>query len=1191
MKKLISTILSAAMLMATFVAPVNAEDEKTTLYYGGASVDVIEDPTGTGKGNVFYVNGYETSRGYDIEKGNNPYIEIPNSYLYDLADGKYKLKNDFSISFDMYTKTYGFRYCFYTGSDDYQGSPANGTYGMYLIPDTGSGNYIEGLIVDEWMMKTFPAEYTPLKQTWHNIEIAREGTTYTVYLDGEKWIEALDSPYDYISERVPNIRIGYTPYTADGGASAYIDNIVIKNGDKEVYNDSADGEYNIVEGSKSAMPETREIIVNELPDADGNLALIDASYNNAPRRMDYLDRGLVAVNAGDYGFISWRWLGTESAQTMYKLYKNGEVVSVSENTSFIDYTAKPGDKYSVEAVGGEKCEEVTYNENSYYEIKLDTPQGGTVTLSDGKEESFTYSANDAAVGDVDGDGVYEIILKWEPSNNRDSSHLGATGNTLIDAYKLDGTKLWRIDLGVNVRSGPHDTQFVVGDFNLDGKAEVAMRTADGTIAGDGTVIGDGEKDWRDANGKNLQGPLFMTVFNGETGAIIDSVDYAPASQGEYDGKKWDIASWGDDWGNRSERFLAGVGYFDGERPSMLFCRGYYDRTALCAWILNDENKLEQQWLYDTYMYDDETSKPYRGQGNHSLAIADVDYDGKDEVIYGAMNLDNDGTPMYSLRYGHGDAQHVTDLVPSRPGLEVFSVYEGGSQGFSMRDARTGEVLWTIKRGSTDVGRGASADVDPYYEGAESWSSDEKLVAADGTLITTQYSAPANFLVYWDGDLGREVQDSVNIYKWNHFTNKVETIFTADGCHSNNAAKSNPTLTADILGDWREEVIYPTEDNSALRIFTTTIPTAYKLPTLMHDARYNAQVAAQNICYNQPTHVGYNLSYTTTSVPVPNIEVNGITNPDLSKKTWSLDELYAGDKVAMVINTNKAFVNGATKLIDSMNADVVPFIRSDRTMVPIRFISEAFGAHVEWNEATREVTVINPSTEIKLAIDKADYTVNGEAKTMDVPAFIENDRTYIPLRAVAEGLGYNVYWNDGAIVISVKELTVDDAWREYLYKTVEEAKTPAVKTAGGVAKGEKFVAAQGTLLSAKATFDGIEKATDCDFDTYVDAKGRQIIQLELEYPTAVSALSIAFADGESHNFRVFTKWSLDSYDADLENMDGWAKAIYTQRFGTSNDAELYIFPVPKYGQFVKIVLDPTNSGDTAQITEVAAVLVK
>ncbi|MBQ8301462.1 MAG: hypothetical protein IJX57_05815, partial [Clostridia bacterium] len=515
MKKLISLALTATVISSVLVTPVNAEENKTILYYGQGSVDVINDPTESDKGNVFYINGFESYRGNDTAKGNNPYIEIPNEYLYDFADNKYTLKDNFSISYDMYIQSTGFRYAFYTGSNGYQGGNP-GAYGMYLIPDTGSGNYIEGLNIDQWSMKTFPKEYKRLKYEWHNIEIARDNTTYTVFLDGEEWIKAEESPYTYESDRVPNIRIGYTPYSADGGANAYVDNIIIKNGDEEVYNDTADGEYEI---NTDSISTARELIINDISDGSETQALIDESYANAPRKMEYLNRGLVAVNAGDYGFISWRWLGTESADTLYNLYKNGEKVNSEplNATNYVDYTAKVGDNYAVSAVidgeESEKCEEVTFNEKSYFDIPLDIPEGGTVTLSDGTKENFTYSANDSAVGDLDGDGEYEIVLKWEPSNARDSSHLGATGNTLFDAYDTDGTRLWRIDMGVNIRSGPHDTQFVVADFNGDGKAEVAMRTADGTIAGDGKMIGK-DKDWRIDNGKSLESPLFVTVFDG-----------------------------------------------------------------------------------------------------------------------------------------------------------------------------------------------------------------------------------------------------------------------------------------------------------------------------------------------------------------------------------------------------------------------------------------------------------------------------------------------------------------------------------------------------------------------------------------------------------------------------------------------------------------------------------------------------
>ncbi|MCD8390330.1 MAG: hypothetical protein LUD03_00625 [Firmicutes bacterium] len=1201
-KQILSAALTAAVLIGSGIPSVTASEAETTLYYGGGSLSVTADPTGSGRGNVFDINGYDTYRGTDVEKGNNPYIEIPNTYLYDYSDGVYTLKDDFSVSLDVYIKSQGYRYAFYTGSDDYYGGNT-GMHGLYLIPDTGSSNYIEGRTPSETTLYAASEEYTALKMSWHNIEFTRNGGAFTVLLDGEEWISAADSDYAYSIEREPVVRIGYTPYSSDGGASMYADNILIKNGGETVYEDTADGEYNIITEGVSTE---REVVINSVSDGSETQKLIDAFYDTEPRRMEALDRGLVAVEAGDYGFISWRWLGTESADVKYNLYKNGEKLNSEplNVTNYVDYSAKSGDVYSVAAVTdgveGEHCAEVGFNENEYLEIPLTPPDGGSVTQSDGTVETYTYSANDAAAGDLDGDGEYELVIKWEPSDAKDSSNAGKTGNTIFDAYDLDGTRLWRIDMGVNIRSGPHDTQFIVGDFNADGKSEVAMRTADGTVAGDGTLIGTTD-DWRDDNGKNLTGALYLTVFDGETGAILDSVDYAPLSQGDYDGKEWDISSWGDGWGNRSERYLAGMAYLQSDRPSMIFSRGYYDRTAIGAWTMTDDNEIELTWLYDTYMYDDADTANYRGQGNHSMSIADVDYDGRDEIIFGAMALDDDGTVMYSTALGHGDAQHVADLIPERPGLEVYSVHEGGNDAFDMRDARTGEIIWEIERGKDDVGRGAAADIDPYYDGAESWSADQKLMTAGGEVIAEQYSIPANFLCWWDGDLGREVQDSINIYKYNHFTNKVDTIFTADGCHSNNSAKSNPSLTADILGDWREEVIYPTMDNTALRIYTTTTPTSYRIPTLMHDARYRAQAAGENVCYNQPTHVGYDLSYTTESVPVPNIYtvVDGeiVTNPDLDKENWSIDALYDGDTVEMTTDSSVALVNGEPYTITSGDAEIQPIIRNDRTMVPVRFISEAFGANVEWDGGAQSVTVTTPDAEVKLTIGSAEYTVNGTQKTMDSEAFIESDATFIPLRAVAESLGYNVEWNSGAIAVSDKDIEIDDEYRAEIYaKIAEAAENIEPEAAESVWQvGESYLAGQSAVLDVLETGHNGDHsaalAVDCDFDTYTETTGRQIIQLELDGYWAISAVAITFADNEEHNFKVYTKWSLDeTYDGNLENLDGWGEAITTSRFGTDTEPVLYIFPVPKYGKYVKIILDENNTGDTVPISEIAVIKV-
>lgn len=1195
MRKIVGLTLTAAIVCSMLTAPASAEGEKPLSIYGGYGIArVMEDPTDSGKGNVFFVDGYEASRGEDKEKGNNPFLEIPWEYIYDYENGMYQMKKEFSVSFDMYNMATGYRYGFYTGTDDFVQDDK--VSGMYFVPDTGSACYLEGLAAGEKAFST-AGEYVTTKKEWHSFTITRKNNKYTLLKDGKTYCEA-ESDYDYASERVPVVRLGYSPYSRDAGVYAYFDNIEIQNGSKVVYSDTADSQNDILT-DKPVEPE--QITVNKnISDGSETQKRID-SRPDIQRRMENLDRGLVAVNAGNYGLISWRWLGTEAASTKYNLYKNGEKVNAQplNITNYIDYDAKAADRYSVaavtEGVEAEKCPEVSFNSQSFIEIPLDIPKSGITVRADGEEEQYSYIANDATTADLDGDGEYEIILKWDPSNSRDSANLGATGPTIFDAYKLDGTKLWRINLGKNIRSGAHDTQMLAADFNGDGKGEFALKTADGTIAGDGKVIGDPEKDWRDENGKNLSGPLYITVFDGETGAEIDTVDYIPQSQGAYGDKTWDIESWGDDWGNRSERYNAAVAYLDGDTPSMVFARGYYDRTALAAFSMED-NKIKTQWVFDTYTMENQDSRLYRGQGNHSVAVADVDYDGCDEIVYGAEVFDQDGTVLYSTGFGHGDAQHTGDLVPDRPGLETFSVHESGNVGHDMRDARTGEIIWSSPFGSFDVGRGTSADVDPRYEGAESWSSRGMLISAKGELITDKYSMPANFLTWWDGDLGREVQDSINISKWNPYTNNVDTIFTAEGCHSNNAGKANPTLTADLFGDWREEVVYPLKDNSALRIYTTTIPTAYRIPSLMSDTQYRMSVAVQNIGYNQPAHVSYNLGYDTKTVPVPQVYVmdgeEKVVNPDLKKKAWSIEELYDGDTVELAVGHSKALVNGVPYYIDNTDESITPYIENDRTMVPYRFLTEALGANVIWDSDTKSVTVKNTGVEIVMTEGSPNYTVNGKAMTMDTAPEIRNDRIFLPVRAAAEAMGMKVAWSpEHLIVIGTQENAIADA--ENVLSLLERIPVSEIHTEKAYKNGEKIENGQAKILKVE-TSDGSDgaKAFDLNYDTVWQAGNGNIIRAELDGHYAISTVYIAFADGDQkqHDFKVYTKWDLSKDDEeDIYNRDGWAEAVASSNSGMTTEPEKYIFPVPKYGNYVKVVL--TDPEDSAQISEIAVITVE
>ncbi|MFP7693201.1 rhamnogalacturonan lyase [Bacillus subtilis] len=580
----------------------------------------------------------------------------------------------------------------------------------------------------------------------------------------------------------------------------------------------------------------------------------------AARQMEALNRGLVAVKTDGGIFVSWRFLGTENASVLFNVYRDGQKLNAApvKTTNYVDKNGSAGSTYTVRAVvnGTEQpaSEKASVWAQPYHSVPLDKPAGGTTP----KGEAYTYSANDASVGDVDGDGQYELILKWDPSNSKDNSQDGYTGDVLIDAYKLDGTKLWRINLGKNIRAGAHYTQFMVYDLDGDGKAEVAMKTADGTKDGTGKVIGNANADYRNEQGRVLSGPEYLTVFQGSTGKELVTANFEPA--------RGNVSDWGDSYGNRVDRFLAGIAYLDGQRPSLIMTRGYYAKTMLVAYNFRD-GKLSKLWTLDSSKSGNEA---FAGQGNHNLSIADVDGDGKDEIIFGSMAVDHDGKGMYSTGLGHGDALHTGDLDPGRPGLEVFQVHEdkNAKYGLSFRDAATGKILWGVYVGK-DVGRGMAADIDPRYPGQEVWANGS-LYSAKGVKIGSGVPSSTNFGIWWDGDLLREQLDSNRIDKWDYQNGVSKNVLTASGAAANNGTKATPALQADLLGDWREEVVWRTEDSSALRIYTTTISTEHRLYTLMHDPVYRLGIAWQNVAYNQPPHTSFFLGDGMAEQPKPNM---------------------------------------------------------------------------------------------------------------------------------------------------------------------------------------------------------------------------------------------------------------------------------------------------------------------------------
>ena len=582
----------------------------------------------------------------------------------------------------------------------------------------------------------------------------------------------------------------------------------------------------------------------------GLTTLAQPRYDYEKLCTEKLDRGVVAVRQADgSAFVSWRLLKSDPKGAAFDVYRNGKKLNEAPLTKggtwFIDKQPEEGAVYEVRCKmdeGRRKKEDGRHQPSS---LSLQTSAIGYIAVPLQKPDEL-HSANDATVADVDGDGQYEIILKWDPWNSHDNSHDGMTDATLIDCYRLNGERLWRIDLGRNIRSGAHYTPFIVYDLDGDGRAELMVKTADGTRDAKGKVIGDSLADYRNPAGRILTGPEYLSVFNGMTGEVMDTKPYVP--------ERGDVNSWGDNRGNRSERYLAAVGYFGGRTASAVFCRGYYTRSVLAAWDWNGR-ELKQRWVFDT---NNPQWASYAGQGNHNLRVADVDGDGWDEITYGSMAVDHDGTGLYNTGMGHGDAIHL--IADHKDGqLYIWDCHENKRDGSDLRNAKTGEVVFQVKS-TTDVGRAMAADIDPTNPGTEMWSIDSRGVRnMKGEVIDhiNPRALSINFGIWWDGDLLRELLDRSTITKYDWQTNSAKVLQRLDG-QFNNGTKQNPCLSADIVGDWREEVITRNRESTELRIYVSTIPTDYRIDCLMQDIPYRLSVATENVGYNQPPETGFYL---------------------------------------------------------------------------------------------------------------------------------------------------------------------------------------------------------------------------------------------------------------------------------------------------------------------------------------------
>lgn len=653
----------------------------------------------------------------------------------------------------------------------------------------------------------------------------------------------------------------------------------------------------------------------------------DSEPYRSARMMEELGRGLVAVQTGDGVFLSWRLLGTENYNTKFNIYRNGMKIAYEfDATNYTDAQGTKDDSYTVRAVysGTEQNDSNTVKpmENQYFDIPIDRPEAADLNIN-GEETVREYAATDASCGDLDGDGEYELILRWDCNPQDNGEGFEPTGIVYFDAYKIKfngdeqfSEKMWRVSLGKNIRSGEHYNQFAVYDLDGDGKAEFCCKTAPGTLDGKGKYVSeasgdvnvkdtDNNLDYSNSDSRVLQGPEFFTVFNGETGEAVDTIEY-PALRGDDEDNTLNSPAgraWGDKYGNRCDRFLMTVAYLDGMKPNVVTWRGYYGgkdvgpgRTAVNA-LAFDGKQMSLTASFDTYSgakhgYQEGNEK-YIGQGNHNIVPGDVDGDGKDEILAGSLALDNDLTPLWCSGKGHGDASHLADYDPTHDGLEFLTAHEESPFGLTVFDAATGTELghWD---GGKDTGRGIMANVGAvgYYQitGASGVGQYVCNGGSDFSNFSVRSGMGMNFRIFWDGDLYDELLDGINISKYQGGRTPFVNIFTASGCKAVNGTKNVPALQADLFGDWREEIVYPTSDYTNLRVYTTIIPTEHKLYTLMHDYNYRMQVSTEMSAYNQPPHIGYYVSENNDEYDARQ-DAAYVQTPDTRARTENIPEKY------------------------------------------------------------------------------------------------------------------------------------------------------------------------------------------------------------------------------------------------------------------------------------------------------------
>jgi len=653
---------------------------------------------------------------------------------------------------------------------------------------------------------------------------------------------------------------------------------------------------------------------------------------SAQRPMEKLDRSVTAqkINGGIY--VNWRITSDEWYNTSYKLYRDGTFIYETSTTgasNYLDPSGTTSSTYTVSKVknGVESIQSAatTVLTKGYLEI----PMRDIKKL--GKTQ---YYLNDATAADLDGDGQYEIIIK---RMNRDWSVENTTNFSYFEAYKLDGTFMWAIDVGPNITMDV-EIDIAAFDFDGDGKAEVFMRTSDNTVFGldinnqNGTSVGDRDGDGvtnyrysivqSQGMGFMNAGPEYLSLIDGMTGKELDWKNFIPRGKSD---------DWGDGYGHRANKFYFGAPYLDGKHPSIFIGRGIYTMTKMQTYDVVNK-KLVPRWNWEVLAADqlqqgkyDDSPKKYFAQGYHNYTIADVDGDGCDEINWGSMTIDNDGKPLYSTELGHGDAQHYGDFDPYRKGVEVFACNEE-KPGTNLRDAKTGQILYRhVTPG--DCGRAGAGNISDSSKGTECWGGGVGISATDKADVT-HFGVAENYCVYWDGDLLQEICDHSGfststgvgygaITKFNGYGN-ISTLLSASA-YSCNYTKGTPCLQADLIGDWREEEIWWRSDSLALRIYTTPIPTTNRIYTLMHDPQYRQAVCWQMCGYNQPPHTSFYLG-SDFPTPIPAESTNGKLVWKGNSTIWdnSAFNFMDGDDAAGLIagtSPGVSFTNGKSVLFD------------------------------------------------------------------------------------------------------------------------------------------------------------------------------------------------------------------------------------------------------------------------------------